>query len=803
MYYAKNKRFIRRLFLILLFIMFLPVMLHAQEIDETGNDCSLTGGWIDSAGLPQTWKLTEDLSGNITGEAEGNFEPCMGPIGVIKVTGSHIGSDVTISTNCTLGGDSSACGFSWSIIATVNECCDSLTGIAINNCGQSLNWELNRTSGTSTSIGECAIVDTFSVNSIADSDDADPGNGSCDTGNFIFDGTNSVPECTLRASIQEADANEGDDKITFDIPMSGVPVILPQRELPFPISDDLITIDGTTQPDANKVKLDGSQAGTDSNGLQFTGMGVLAGLIVTDFNGHGILFESGGVISDVDILNNGGWGIFSEADDLNENPVAIGNGVSRVNNNSLGGIRSNQGVSTSEQIDQIEIIGNGGDGIFVFDNLVGGSGGIGVIMRNAKVVNNKGFGIRSEQSLNGIIVSGATGGLVSQVSGNGETGIFSQRDVFIGGVDVIGNGGLGIESRGEDGVSITDTKVNNNATGGILSFEGIQAAQNNTSIEVVNNGGAGIVSLGSGNRSGVGSGILLSNTKIVKNGGVGLSSKDGNVFLGGTQVSDNEGTGILIEDGNLEGTEIIVNCNRSDGINTTGDVTINNGDVCGNDVDDIVAEGTLNLSNTISDDTCATVCIDVDGDGFTADIDCDDNAPDVHPGAVELCNNIDDNCDGNIDENLNSDDFDGDGFSICDGDCNDFDASINPDAIEVCEDGIDQDCNGEDSICSPIDSGAFTVDCPDTPFMVTTGIETELTITGSGFSDEAGSISDIQVKRKGRSAVVSFTIKSNSEISAFVTSSIKSRLPRLQTLILTKSNGAKAICMESVMVVNP
>jgi nitrous oxidase accessory protein NosD len=42
--------------------------------------------------------------------------------------------------------------------------------------------------------------------------------------------------------------------------------------------------------------------------------------------------------------------------------------------------------------------------------------------------------------------------------------------------------------------------------------------------------------------------------------------------------------------------------------------------------------------------------IDNDGDGVFSDHDCDDSDPDVYPGAAEICNGVDDNCDGQIDE---------------------------------------------------------------------------------------------------------------------------------------------------------
>jgi hypothetical protein len=45
-------------------------------------------------------------------------------------------------------------------------------------------------------------------------------------------------------------------------------------------------------------------------------------------------------------------------------------------------------------------------------------------------------------------------------------------------------------------------------------------------------------------------------------------------------------------------------------------------------------------------------CQDVDKDGVIALQDCNDNAAAIHPGADELCDGIDNNCDGRIDEAL-------------------------------------------------------------------------------------------------------------------------------------------------------
>ena len=119
-----------------------------------------------------------------------------------------------------------------------------------------------------------------------------------------------------------------------------------------------------------------------------------------------------------------------------------------------------------------------------------------------------------------------------------------------------------------------------------------------------------------------------------------------------------------------------------------------------------------------------TLCfMDEDGDGYGASIafgiysagsDCDDRDANIHPGVDELCDNIDQNCNGYVDEDIefqtlyrddDGDSFGDDAFSMwtCEnpegyvlesGDCNDLDASIHPDASEICDEGIDNNCNG-------------------------------------------------------------------------------------------------------------
>ncbi|WP_193363182.1 putative metal-binding motif-containing protein, partial [Algibacter luteus] len=138
------------------------------------------------------------------------------------------------------------------------------------------------------------------------------------------------------------------------------------------------------------------------------------------------------------------------------------------------------------------------------------------------------------------------------------------------------------------------------------------------------------------------------------------------------------------------------------------------------------------------------------GDNSSNGTDCDDTDNTVYPGAPELCDGKDNDCDAVIDNDITFTtyyaDADGDsygdvadagtlfcsdpgvGFGLTNDDCNDEDAAINPGAIEIVGNGIDDDCNPATSDSSSdidADGDGYTAiegDCNDSDSAVNPGV---------------------------------------------------------------------------------
>jgi len=119
----------------------------------------------------------------------------------------------------------------------------------------------------------------------------------------------------------------------------------------------------------------------------------------------------------------------------------------------------------------------------------------------------------------------------------------------------------------------------------------------------------------------------------------------------------------------------------------------------GLNIGDACDDGKDNTQNDIVKANCECSGIDIDEDldedGFTKELDCDDTNPNVNPNMQEIPDNgIDEDCSGTDLTQVEDPDLDEDGTTLGNGDCDDSDPNVYPGAQEILDNGIDENCNG-------------------------------------------------------------------------------------------------------------
>ncbi|MDQ3814975.1 MAG: CSLREA domain-containing protein, partial [Armatimonadota bacterium] len=323
-----------------------------------------------------------------------------------------------------------------------------------------------------------ALNQVYTVNSTADTADATPGDGIC--------GTSTGP-CTLRAAIQEANAQTGADTINFSIPNSdpnrnattGVFTITPASALPNITGP--VTINGYSQPG---IKANTLPVGSDAvrlitlkgERLSFqatAGGSTVRGLTIDNFNGGGLVIFGGDgyVIAGCNIKGGG-------------------NGLSGVhffagNNQTVGGLNS----ADRNVLDNIEL--RESTGSKVQNNYIG--------------VNEQGTA-RGSSFQTGVRLQG------------GSNNAIGGPDARAG--NVISGNGSSFGGGGQDGISIQDSLLSN----------GPPADNNLVQNNIIGLNAAGTAAIGN-----VGDGISIvsfsdpvTNTRIIGN----VISGNGNTFSG-------------------------------------------------------------------------------------------------------------------------------------------------------------------------------------------------------------------------------------------------------------------------------
>ncbi len=479
------------------------------------------------------------------------------------------------------------------------------------------------------------VITTIVVNTAGDEHDLNPGDGIGDIGGAQINGN---PPCTLRAALEESNANEETIKIIFDIPGNTPHIIIPNSE--YPVILNKVVIDGGT----NQIYIDGSNAGENANGFTINLDGrksEIKYLSIYGFKGHGILLTS--------TFENIIYGCKIGTDD--NNTKGIGNGGDGIHilsshSNQIGGdLINKKNVISGNKGNGITITGDIADINIIEGNYIGTN-----IGGNAALPNEKnGILLEAQASENTIRKNLISGNVINGVSiigdeinetktnelqgnmigtnyngtnslGNQQNGVYiengltntvggdtpEERNVISGnganGVLIIGNHSVGNAVSGNNiGTSLDGSSAIGNWNDGVR----VENAFSNHIGSIIEEPGSGFGNIISGNHGG---GVFIIGTDATEN------TVEGNIIglkSGGLEQLENEENGIVIENSsnNIIGGSSFIYRNIISGhtfSNSSSGISINGYNATGNIVKanyiGLSLDGLTPISNNIGID---------------------------------------------------------------------------------------------------------------------------------------------------------------------------------------------------------
>ena len=379
---------------------------------------------------------------------------------------------------------------------------------------------------------------------------------------FLVTTTNDSGPGSLRQALTDANATANDpsgpDRVTFDIPGTGVQIITPSTDLPG--ITDAVVIDGYTQPgaaantltagDNARLLIELDAVNIINPGLwDFTSGCTFRGLVINNADGNGIQLNGNNNLVVGDFIGTDASGTVAEGN--TEEGVSV-QGM----NNVIGGTSpADRNVISGNGQVGIGIPGSGATGNLVLGNLVGtdatGTLALGNAWGGVSIFNgatNNTVGGTATGSRN--VVSGNPGGGVSFAAPGTDSNAVLGNYI---GVDVTGERALG---NGNVGVFIGQGATNTLIGGTTAAARNIISANSGIGVRIVDAGTSN--NLVEGNYIGTD-----------QSGTVALGNQGDGVALGGSNTNNNQIGGLTPGAGNL------ISGNLGDGISIEGAGTTN------------------------------------------------------------------------------------------------------------------------------------------------------------------------------------------------------------------------------------